>query len=39
MNKQLIAYNKDWNLSELNCLLYAVQEFIAKSMKKHSNHS
>ena len=36
MNRQvehILAYKKDWNLSELNCLLYAVQELIAKSMK------
>ena len=47
MNKQvehILAYKKDWNLWELNCLLYAVQELIAKSMKtaslqkKNSNH-
>ena len=48
MNKQVehtLAYEKDWNLWELNCLLYAVQELIAKSMKteslqkKNSTHS
>ena len=36
MNRQvehILAYKKDWNLWELNCLLYAVQELIAKSMK------
>ena len=47
MNKQvehILAHKKDWNLWELNCLLYAVQELIAKSMKteplqkKNSNH-
>ena len=39
MNKQLehiLAYKKDWNLWQLNCLLYAVQELIAKSMKTES---
>ena len=47
MNKQvehILAYKKDWTLWKLNCLLYAVQELIAKSMKieslqkKNSNH-
>ena len=31
MNRQvehILAYKKDWNLWELNCLLYAVQELI-----------
>ena len=39
MNRQvehILAYKKDWNLWELNCLLYAVQELIAKSMKTES---
>ena len=39
MNKQvehISAYKKDWNLCELNCLLYAVQELIAKSVKTES---
>ena len=48
MNKQaehILAHKKDWNLWELNCVLYAVQELIAKSVKteslqkKNSNHS
>ena len=47
MNRQvehILANKKDWNLLELNCLLYAVEELIAKSMttetlpKKSSDH-
>ena len=34
--EHILAYKKDWNLCELNCLLYAVQELIAKSMKTES---
>ena len=39
MNRQvehILAYKKDWNLSELNSLFYTVQELIAKSMKTES---
>ena len=39
MNRQIediLAYKKYWNLWELNCLLYAVQELTAKLMKTES---
>ena len=39
MNRQvehILAYKNDWNVWELDCLLYAVQELIAKSMKTES---
>ena len=42
--EHILAYKKDRNLWELNCLLYVVQELIAKSMKtvslqkKNSDH-
>ena len=39
MNKKeehILAYKKDWSFWELQCLLYAVQELIAKSLKTES---